>query len=101
MDTPRVDPITFEIFRSRLAAINDEAAMTLRLVSGSPVANEAYDMNTALMTPGGECFAIGVYISIHAMSLASTVQFVQDLRRSRSLRPVRHVHYPNFPAPFL
>ncbi|HZQ07789.1 MAG TPA: hydantoinase B/oxoprolinase family protein [Anaerolineae bacterium] len=72
-----MDPITFEIFRSRLAAINDEAAMTLRLVSGSPVANEAYDMNTALMTPEGEAFAIGVYISIHAMSLASTVQSIQ------------------------
>lgn len=71
-----IDPITFEIFRSRLAAINDEAAMTLRLVSGSPVANEAYDMNTALMTPSGEAFAIGVYISIHAMSLASTVQTI-------------------------
>lgn len=71
-----IDPITFEIFRSRLAAINDEAAMTLRLVSGSPVANEAYDMNTALMTPEGEAFAIGVYISIHAMSLASTVQTI-------------------------
>ncbi len=71
-----IDPITFEIFRSRLAAINDEAAMTLRLVSGSPVANEAYDMNTALMTPQGEAFAIGVYISIHAMSLASTVQTI-------------------------
>lgn len=71
-----IDPVTFEIFRSRLAAINDEAAMTLRLVSGSPVANEAYDMNTALMTPAGEAFAIGVYISIHAMSLASTVQTI-------------------------
>ena len=72
----RIDPITFEIIRSRLAAINDESAMTLRLVSGSPVANEAYDMNTALMTPSGEAFAIGVYISIHAMSLASTVQTI-------------------------
>lgn len=71
-----LDPITFEIFRSRLAAINDEAATTLRLVSGSPVANEAHDMNTALMTPSGEAFAIGVYISIHAMSLASTVQSI-------------------------
>lgn len=76
MPLTNIDPITFEIFRSRLAAINDEAAMTLRLVSGSPVANEAYDMNTALMTPSGEAFAIGVYISIHAMSLASTVQSI-------------------------
>lgn len=78
MTTPTIDLITFEIFRSRLAAINDEAAMTLRLVSGSPVANEAYDMNTALMTPGGECFAIGIYISIHAMSLASTVRSIVE-----------------------
>ena len=69
-----IDPITLEIFRSRLATINDEAAMTLRLVSGSPVANEAHDMNTALMTPEGEAFSIGVYISIHALSLASTVK---------------------------
>jgi N-methylhydantoinase B len=73
---PAIDPITYEIFRSRLAAINDEAATTLRLVSGSPVANEAHDMNTALMTPDGQAFAIGVYISIHAMSLASTVQSI-------------------------
>ncbi len=74
MAATKIDPITLEIFRSRLAAINDEAAMTLRLVSGSPVANEAHDMNTALMTPDGQAFSIGVYISIHAMSLASTVQ---------------------------
>jgi N-methylhydantoinase B len=74
MATTQIDPITLEIFRSRLAAINDEAAMTLRLVSGSPVANEAHDMNTALMTPDGQAFSIGVYISIHAMSLASTVR---------------------------
>lgn len=76
MSRPTIDPITLEIFRSRLAAINDEAAMTLRLVSGSPVANEAHDMNTALMTPAGEAFSIGVYISIHAMSLASTVKTI-------------------------
>ena len=76
MATATIDPITLEIFRSRLAAINDEAAMTLRLVSGSPVANEAHDMNTALMTPAGEAFSIGVYISIHAMSLASTVKTI-------------------------
>ena len=28
-----LDPVTFEILRSRLSAINDEAAMTMRLVS--------------------------------------------------------------------
>jgi N-methylhydantoinase B len=73
---PRIDldPITFEILSSRLSAINDEAAMTMRLVSGSPVANEAYDMNVGLMSATGECIAIGMYISIHALALSHTVK---------------------------
>jgi N-methylhydantoinase B len=70
----RLDPVAFEILSSRLAAINDEAAMTMRLVSGSPVANEAYDMNVGLMNAEGECIAIGVYISIHALALTATVK---------------------------
>jgi N-methylhydantoinase B len=68
-----LDPVTFEILSSRLAVINDEAAMTMRLVSGSPVANEAYDMNVGLMNAAGDCIAIGMYISIHALALSSTV----------------------------
>jgi N-methylhydantoinase B len=69
-----LDPVTFEILSSRLSAINDEAAMTMRLVSGSPVANEAYDMNVGLMDANGDCFAIGVYITIHALALSATVK---------------------------
>ncbi|MGH2851100.1 MAG: hydantoinase B/oxoprolinase family protein, partial [Solirubrobacteraceae bacterium] len=42
--------------------------------SGSPVANEAYDMNVGLMNAEGDCIAIGVYISIHALSLSATVK---------------------------
>src|SRR5436190_4483173 len=80
----RLDPITFEILRSRLAAINDEAAMTMRLVSGSPVANEAYDMNVGLMDATGDCFAIGLYISIHALALSSTVK---DILREYAIDP--------------
>jgi N-methylhydantoinase B len=73
-----LDPITFEILSSRLSAINDEAATTMRLVSGSPVANEAYDMNVGLMDANGDCFAIGVYITIHALSLSSTVRWIKE-----------------------
>lgn len=73
-----LDPVTFEILRSRLSAINDEAAMTMRLVSGSPVANEAYDMNVGLMDAGGDCFAIGMYITIHALALSSTVKDIRQ-----------------------
>jgi N-methylhydantoinase B len=67
----------FEILSTRLAAVNDEAAATMRLVSGSPVANEAYDMNVGLMNAEGDCIAIGVYISIHALSLSATVKDIQ------------------------
>jgi len=73
----RLDPVTLEILSSRLAAVNDEAAATMRLVSGSPVANEAYDMNVGLMNADGDCIAIGVYISIHALSLSATVKDIQ------------------------
>ena len=73
-----LDPITFEILSSRLSAINDEAATTMRLVSGSPVANEAYDMNVGLMDAAGDCFAIGMYITIHALSLSSTVRWIKQ-----------------------
>ena len=73
-----VDPVLFEILSSRLSAINDESAMTMRLVSGSPVANEAYDMNVGLMDADGECFAIGMYITIHSLALSATVK---DIKR--------------------
>ena len=73
-----LDPVTFEILRSRLSAINDEAAMTMRLVSGSPVAHEAYDMNVGLMDADGDCFAIGMYITIHALALSSTVKDIRQ-----------------------
>jgi N-methylhydantoinase B len=74
--TAALDPIAFEILSSRLSAINDEAATTMRLVSGSPVANEAYDMNVGLMDANGDCFAIGVYITIHALALSATVKWI-------------------------
>jgi N-methylhydantoinase B len=83
----RLDPVTFEILSSRLAAINDEAAMTMRLVSGSPVANEAYDMNVGLMNADGDCIAIGVYISIHALALTATVK---DIKREYADDPGIH-----------
>src|SRR6266513_1740246 len=61
-----VDPITFEVVRHRLWAINDEAAATLRRVSGSPVATEICDFNTSLMTAEGDAFIVGVYMGVLA-----------------------------------
>jgi N-methylhydantoinase B len=70
----RLDPIDFEVLRHRLWAINDEASATIRLVSGSPVATEANDMNTALMDAEGEVCVVGCYSLAKATTMSSVVK---------------------------
>jgi N-methylhydantoinase B len=57
----QIDPITFEVLRHRLWMINDEAAATLLRVSGSPVATEIHDCNTALLDANGDACVVGIY----------------------------------------
>jgi N-methylhydantoinase B len=64
-----VDPITREIIRHRLDSINEEAAITLRQVSGSPVAVEANDLNTAITTADGTVVACGYYVLCQLASM--------------------------------
>ncbi len=72
------DAILFEILRHRLVAINDEAATTIARISGSPVANESYDFNTALMDDAGNVIVIGAYVMAHACALDRVVRYVID-----------------------
>lgn len=65
----RIDPITFEVMRHRLWAINDEQAMMAAKVSGSPVVFEAYDFNAGLLTADGQGLFAGVYIIHHAVPI--------------------------------
>lgn len=74
--TPSLDPVEFEIVRHRLWAINDEAATTIKLVSGSPVATEAGDMNTALMNAEGEVFVVGAYSLAKATTMTAVTKDV-------------------------
>jgi N-methylhydantoinase B len=74
---PALDAITYEILRHRLWSINDEAATTIARVSGSPVANESYDFNAALMTADGSVVVIGNYVMAHAAALDCIVEWVQ------------------------
>ena len=71
-----IDPITFEVLRHRLWAINDEAGATIRRISGSPVATEAYDFNTGLLNAQGNMVLVGVYISAHASVQDLIVQHI-------------------------
>ncbi len=70
----RLDPSTFEILRHRLWYINDEGALTISRLSGSPVATEVFDMNAGLMTATGSLVYIDTFICAQATTLAALVQ---------------------------
>ena len=48
-----LDPITFEVIRHRLWAINDDQARMAARLSGSFIVYEGYDFNAALVTADG------------------------------------------------
>ncbi|MBS1888673.1 MAG: hydantoinase B/oxoprolinase family protein [Actinobacteria bacterium] len=73
----RLDPQTFEILRHRLWYINDEGALTISRVSGSPVATEVFDMNAGLMTGEGDLVYIDNFICAQATTLASLVKHLR------------------------
>ena len=76
--TRKIDPITFEILRHRLWAINDEQGMIAAITSGSPVIYETFDFNIGLLTAAGKGVFIGVYIAHHAIPLEKAVKSVKD-----------------------
>ena len=79
-----LDPITFQILRHRLIAINEEAATTMKLVSGSTVATEANDMNTAVMNAQGDVIAVARY----SLAKATTMSLVvKDILRNYQDNP--------------
>ena len=88
----KVDPVTFEILRRRLAAINDEAAITVMRVSGSQVVTEAADLNSVLLTAEGEVVVSGMYMLVHTCALNGLVNFIRDeYTDNPGVRPGRHV----------
>lgn len=78
MSVRELDPATFEVLRHRLWAINDEAAVTIGRVSGSPIATEGNDFNSGLMTADGETVVAGIYVLVHAAALGRIVRDVLD-----------------------
>ncbi|MGH2963298.1 MAG: hydantoinase B/oxoprolinase family protein [Solirubrobacterales bacterium] len=74
----RLDPSTFEIVRHRLWYINDEGALTISRLSGSPVATEVFDMNAGLMTGSGDLVYIDNFICAQATTLTPLVKELLD-----------------------
>lgn len=79
--TNTVDPITFEVLRHRLWAINDEQALMTARISGSPVVYEAKDFNAAILTADGDGLFVGVYVTALAASIDIIVRNVVELFR--------------------
>lgn len=73
---PGLDPVTFEVIRHRLWAINDEQARMGARLSGSPVIYEGYDFNAALTTADGRGLYCGVYILHHGATIDDFVRRV-------------------------
>jgi N-methylhydantoinase B len=74
--TRQLDPITFEVVRHRLWAINNEATATLKFVSGSPVATEVFDFNTSILNARGDAIVVGPYIASHAICQGLVVETI-------------------------
>ena len=74
----QLDPFSFEILRHRLWTINVEGALALQRVSGSPLATEAFDMNTSIMTAGGEVVFVGPYLLTGPMGQGLIVRRVLE-----------------------
>jgi N-methylhydantoinase B len=74
----RLDPSLFEIVRHRLWYINDEGALTIARLSGSPVATEVFDMNAGLLTGAGDLVYIDNFICAQATTLAPLVKHLLE-----------------------
>jgi N-methylhydantoinase B len=82
-----IDPVTFEVIRHRLWAINDDQARMAARLSGSPIIFEGYDFNAALTTADGRSLYTGVYILHHGATLDEVVRHVLAMWDRDDLRP--------------
>ena len=69
-----VDPVTFEVIRHRLWAINDDQGRMAARMSASPTVFDAYDFNSALITADGRGLYTGAVYSTGGARVASIAQ---------------------------
>jgi N-methylhydantoinase B len=74
-----VDPVTFEIVRHKLEAINQEQAIALKEVSVSPIVTDASDFNNALYTADGRIASMGPQVVFHSGSMPIVLRHVREL----------------------
>ena len=72
----KIDPITLEVARNRLAAIADEMGVVLRRTAYSPNIKERADCSAAVFVPSGEMLAQAEHIPVHLGSMPASVAAV-------------------------
>ena len=85
--TSALDPVTFEVIRHRLWAINDDQARMGARLSGSFIVYEGYDFNAALVTADGRGLYCGVYILQHGATIDEFVRKLLDDFAPEEIRP--------------
>ena len=78
-----IDPVTFEVLRHRLWAVNEEHGSTLLKVSGSPAAIFAQDFNPGILTEHGEWVYCGPYVQFINSGADSGVRWLLEHRAER------------------
>src|ERR1700729_1982365 len=86
LETP-LDPISFEVIRHRLWAINDDQARMAARLSGAPIIVEGYDFNPALTPADGRSLYTGVYIPYPGATLDEVVRHVLQMWDPDDIRP--------------
>ncbi len=69
----RVDPVTLEVARNRLAAIARDMGVVLRRTASSPNIKERADCSAAVFVPSGEMLAQAEHIPVHLGSMPASV----------------------------
>jgi N-methylhydantoinase B len=73
-----LDPVTFEIIRHKLEAVNEEQAIALKDVSVSPIVTAASDFNNALYTADGRLASMGPQVVFHSGAMPIALRHVME-----------------------
>jgi N-methylhydantoinase B len=72
-----INPVTYEVIRSRLLAITEEMRIALQSVSGSPTVTEASDFFTGLFLPDGSFASMGLQVSFQASVVGHLIRAIR------------------------
>jgi N-methylhydantoinase B len=81
-EVDEVDVFLFEILRHNLWTINDEHGATLKKVSGSPIASNAEDFQTALLTENAEFVYFGPRVQLLSAQADLAIKWTLENRSS-------------------